>query len=92
MRRISAQEARDVSSTGQLVETAVLDGLEMFKTNAQVLFDRRQAKPARFTLVAQQTTDRAARRGLAFQRTPINLIRHDEPCFSPLTCFLPEAP
>jgi hypothetical protein len=38
----------------------------MGKANVQVLFDFGQAKPARLTLIAQQPTNRAARRGLAF--------------------------
>ena len=87
MRCVGAQEGRDVSRTGQLVEAPFLYGFEMGTTNAQAFFDIRQAEATRLTLVAKQATDRATRGGLAFKRTPIDLIRHDVPCKSPLTGF-----
>ena len=42
-----------------------------------------QLPAERFALVAQQTTDSAARRGLAFSGSPIDLIRHQIPLAGP---------
>ena len=77
MRRISPQERRDVSGARQLVETTILDRLEMAASNAQALLNFGQAETACFALIAQQPTDSAARCGLAFNRSPIDLIRHE---------------
>ena len=61
MRRIGAQEGRYVGGAGQLVEATFFDGFEMLMTNAQAFLDLGQSEASRFTLVAQQTTNRAAR-------------------------------
>jgi hypothetical protein len=80
MRCIGAQEGRDVRSTRQLVEAPLLDCLEVGATDFQALLDRGKVESARFALIAQQATYCTTRRGFAFQRTPIDLIRHDVPC------------
>ena len=80
MCRVGAQERRNVGGPGQTLETAFLDSLELGASNPQALRDLVEIEPSRLTLVAQQATDRAPRRGFAFQRTPIDLIRHDVPC------------
>jgi len=61
MRCIGAQEGRYVSGARQLVEATFFDGLEMLMTNAQAFLDLGKTKASRFPLVAQQTTNRAAR-------------------------------
>ncbi len=77
VRRVGAQESGDVSGARQQIEAALLDRLEMLETNAQLFLDILDAEAARLTLVAQQTTDRTARRRFAFHRPPIDLIWHD---------------
>ena len=91
MRRVGTQEGGDVGSARQLVEPALFDRFEVRAADSQAFFDLSQVETTRITLIAQQATDRATRRGFAFQRTPINLIRHDVPCTSPLKSFLAEA-
>ena len=61
MRCIGAQEGRDVGGAGQLVEATFLDGLEIGAADVQALLDLGQAEAARFALIAQQATNRAAR-------------------------------
>jgi DNA gyrase subunit B len=50
------------------------------RVDAQLGGQRGEVEAARFALIAQQATYRTTRRGFAFQRTPIDLIRHDVPC------------
>ena len=61
MRCVSAQEGRDVSGAGQLLEATLFYGFEIVTLDPQALLDVGQSKAARFALIAQQTTDRAAR-------------------------------
>jgi hypothetical protein len=49
----------------------------MAAPNAQALLDLGQIETARLALIAQQPTNRTARCGLAFNRSPIDLIRHE---------------
>ena len=77
MLRVSPQESGDVGGTGQQIEAALLDRLEMLQTNAQRHLDSLEGEATRFTLIAQQTADSTARRRLAFHRPPIDLIWHD---------------
>jgi hypothetical protein len=57
MLSVGTQEGRDVSSTRQLVEPALFNRLEMTAPDTKALFNLRQAKATRFTLITQQTTD-----------------------------------
>ncbi len=61
MRCIGAQESGDVGGARQLVEATFLDGFEIRAANPQALLDFGQSEASRFTLVAQQSTNSAAR-------------------------------
>ena len=83
MAGIGTQERRNVRRTGQQVEATGLDRLDVTTPQTQTLFDIDDTEAERFALVAQQTTDSAARRGLAFSGSPIDLIRHQIPLAGP---------
>jgi len=60
MRRVRAQEGRNVGSARQLVESTLLDRFEVRTTNAQALGNIIDRESTCFTLISQQPANSMA--------------------------------